>query len=372
MARLPKGYTKRSDGRIQYAFSKDGKRYYICANSVKECEQKADELKERMKAGLVADKKNVTLSAYYQEWKERRKGIVKPATEYTQERRFKKIEPELGYMKLVKIERRHVFKLQQTLKSELTTSGTNLIITLLHSILQSAADDGIIPRNPSDGVKALKRTEDKAAENIHRPLSEYEVKTFFKYASDSWYYDFFRFLIQTGMRSGEAAALQWNDIDFKSGVIHITKTLTRVSNNEFTIGEPKTTGSIRDIPLTDSVKDILKSQKQKQSMLFGSKITAIDSLIFTTSHHSYITATSTSNIIKNICDNATKNEEFIERFSAHGFRHTFASRAVQSGMSVKVLEGILGHGRIQTTMDIYVHTDKEQKADEMNRLHIAM
>ena len=107
-------------------------------------------------------------------------------------------------------------------------------------------------------------------------------------------------------------------------------------------------------------------------MLFGSKITAIDSLIFTTSHHSYITATSTSNIIKNICDNATKNEEFIERFSAHGFRHTFASRAVQSGMSVKVLEGILGHGRIQTTMDIYVHTDKEQKADEMNRLHIAM
>lgn len=69
------------------------------------------------------------------------------------------------------------------------------------------------------------------------------------------------------MRSGEAAALTWDDIDYKQNVIHITKTATFNEDKTATVGSPKSEAGKRDIPLNDSIKDILSKQRKKQGSI---------------------------------------------------------------------------------------------------------
>lgn len=370
-SKLPDGMRRRKTGRIEYRFSVDGQRYSVTGMTVQECKENELDERERIKQRMATRNRNVTVDAYYKAWKDSRKGVVKPSTLYADDIRYNHIGKTLGKMKVVEIERQDVISLQKHLQGSLTTQGVNLSIALLKSILRAAVNDRIISWNPADGVKSLKRKETPAAETIHRALTQQEQDIFFSYASGSWYRYFFKFLLLTGMRTGEASALTWKDIDHKGRVIHITKTVTRIADNEYTVNSPKTKTSKRDIPLTADMQAVLQEQKEMQQAMNGSKVTSIDQRIFTTMDGSgYIKTTTISSVIKNVCCKATADGQTLERFSAHGFRDTFATRAIENGMNPQTLKTILGHSSLTMTMDLYCHVMPETKRQEMEKVKI--
>ena len=368
MARLPKGVTRLKNGLYQLRFTYQGERYAVYGKSPAECSEKETEKRIRLKEGL-ADNQNITLARYYDEWQQGRRGTVKDSTIYTQNGRFEYVRKTLGKKKLQKIEKRDIVKLQKELAEELSTQTVNNIITLISTVMQTAYNDRVIGWNPCNGVKALKRTEPEATKTIHRALTEQEQILFFRYAADTYYNNFFRFLLRTGCRTGEAAALTWQDIDRKHNVIRITKTVSRIGNGTFEITEPKSKSSIRTIPLTVEVLEVLQQQKEIQFALHGNIINFDNRIFTTTNGKGYPVATNLIPCIKKILQKVeTETGTHIEYFSPHAFRDTFATMAIKDGMSPKTLQTILGHGDISITMNLYVQPMEDVKQEEMQRI----
>lgn len=382
MKKLPKGFTEQN-GKLKYQITVDGKRYAIYGRTVKECRQKELEKRKALAEGYI-DNSKVTLNQYYDEWQARRAMEIKKSTRVVQDRRYEWIKKELGKEKVQKLEVRQIIAFREKLIAKgYCSQGINDTMDLLRSILNSARTDRIIPYNPCDGIKRLKRTEPKATETIHKALSLEEQKAFFEAAKGTYYFNMFRFMVSTGVRTGEAAALLWTDVDYKAGVVHVTKTAARIGHNEFLIQEPKTASSKRDIPLTEAVKGILESQRWEQELLTG--YTSMG-LIFPTSGGGYVSATNLSPCIKKIITKAKENDverqkkEGVENpkgieihpFSAHAFRDTYATRCIEQGMNPHTLMKILGHSNISLTMNLYAQALPETVMNAAEKIVIAV
>jgi len=368
--KLPTGIRETKSG-YELRFSMDGQQYSVSAATIDECKNKELGRRQQIIERRYIRNANITLERYFDEWIDSRRGTVKEATLYVNRQRFEHIRPYLGKMKIVDIERRQVIEMQKELNKKLTTTGANSSVTLLSTILKAANADRIIQWNPCEGVKHLQRTEKDATETIHRALTIEETELFFKYAKDSWYQYYYKFLLLTGMRNGEGCALTWSDIDRINSVIHISKTMTRISDSDFTIGTPKTKKSVRDIPLTNQMIQVLNDQKEMQLAVNGGKAVSMSSRVFTSMNGGYITAAANCSTIKSILNRAAADGHIIEKFSTHCFRDTFATRAIEQGMNPQTLKTILGHSSLAMTMDKYAHVLPNTKQEEMNKICIS-
>ena len=370
MARLPVGYRQRSDGRIECRFMVNGKKYSCYAPTVKECREKERQLREDIANGSYTQNKNLTLDKYYDEWKNARKGTIKGNTALGNESRYRNhIKPALGHRKLAEIEKREIVQLQQKLAEKMEPSSVNAIIVQLKTMFNDAVTEDILTKSPAAGVKLLK-VEKKATETYHRALTEEEQKLFMAEAKKEWLYELIALLLCTGMRVGEVSALEWSDIDYVNNVIHVTKTISRTENGEYTVGTPKSKTSIRDIPMTDSINSILKSQKEKQDMMHG-KIIKLNQSVFENLYGGMVFNASVNKAITETLKRVNKDKEVIEHFSAHALRDTFATRYIEQGGSPQVLKTILGHSSLAMTMDLYSHVMPNTKQKEMDSIKIA-
>ena len=368
---LPAGMRIRPDGNYEIRFTIKGKRYSVYASTAAECRDKEIELREQIKSGLYIENRNITLDKYYQEWKAARKGIVKGNTALGAESRYKNhIKPALGSRKLNEIERREIIKLQNDLAKQQKPSSVNAIIVQLKAILNDAVRDDIIPRNPAAGIKLLKDVDKPAAETYHRALTEEEQAQFMDEAKKEWLYELLALLLCTGMRVGEATALTWQDIDYKCNVIHVTKTISRTADGVYTVGTPKSKSSVRDIPLNDAIRAILKSQKDKQGMMHGNVI-QLTQTVFENLYGGMVYNASVNKSITDTLKRINKDRVIIEHFSAHALRDTFATRYIEQGGSPQVLKTILGHSSLTMTMDLYSHVLPNTKQKEMDSIKIA-
>lgn len=279
MARLGAGTRKRTDGMLEKRFTVDGRRYSIYARTSKELAQKEQEIRKKIEAGVYTDNRNLTLDQYFIEWMTHKRNSVKGNTLKGYKCYYNgHISPKLGKVKMQKLERRQILNFQKELsEGDISIRTYNNILKILKIVLNDAVADEIITRSPADSVKALKETNTKASETYHRALTEQEQRDFMHEMASDYYYEFVSLLLCTGMRSGETAALMWDDIDYKQNVIHVTKTATFNEDGTATIGSPKSEAGKRDIPLNDTIRDILLRQRKKQG-----GIVQIENRVFTT------------------------------------------------------------------------------------------
>lgn len=158
------------------------------------------------------------------------------------------------------------------------------------------------------------------------------------------------FLIYTGLRKGEALALQWKDIDFENKIIHITKSVYFVSNKPY-IKTPKTKSGIRDVILLDNLAGVLKPLKKKpDDYVFNKDGKLLGKSYFTRQWEKF------------------KKESGID-ITAHPLRHTYATMLFEMGINEKDAQELMGHSSIQVTHNVYTHIRQKHKdalAEKMN------
>ena len=159
--------------------------------------------------------------------------------------------------------------------------------------------------------------------------------------------------LSTGMRIGEICALKWEDIDINLGVIHVRKTLQRiyirengVNRTELVMDTPKTLTSMRDIPMTKDLLNILKPLAK----VVNKEYFVLTNDIAPTEPRTY------RNYYKKLLVKLD-----IPQIKFHGLRHSFATRCIESHCDYKTVSVILGHSNISTTLNLYVHPNFEQK-----------
>lgn len=370
MAKLASNVRVRSDGKLEKRFTVNGKRYSVYGSTSKELTEKEMAKRKQIEEKSYLSNRNLTLAKYFGEWIENKeKSNVKERTLITYKGVFANhISPVLGKRKIQQIERRELSLFQNKLSDCLAPSTCNYVLQVLKMILDDAVHDEIIEKNPAESIKPIKSSHAKASETIHRALSNEEQSLFMNALKGNYHYEFFAFLLCTGLRIGEASALKWQDIDYKNNVIHVTKTVTLDENGKRVIGDsPKTKAGRRDVPLTDTVKRILMSQRNKEgNILFFSD------MIFTNTSGGLISNATINRVIKATLKKLEQQNVFIEYFSVHALRDTFATRFIEQGGQPQTLKTILGHSSLAMTMDLYAHVLPNTKQKEMDNLVIAI
>ena len=265
------------------------------------------------------------------------------------------LNPYFGKIDLANINNELVQKYILVKKENLSNVTINLHITLLKTIMNQALENEIIQVNKIYKTKKLKvnSKEVKAFSiNDQKKIENYCLN------SKEYYYSVGILLcLYTGLRIGELVALTWDDVNFKTKELNINKTITRIRKNKEWIEmiiEPKTKKSIRKIPLGNEIIILLKELKKKKiSKYIVSNKTGDRALIRT--YQYFFTR-------------IQKNLNIKEVLNFHALRHTFATRAIESGMDIKTLSEILGHSNTSITINRYVHSLDETKKKAMNKL----
>ena len=215
-------------------------------------------------------------------------------------------------------------------------------LELLRASLRKAVSLKIITDNPAQEVdmpsnKLIKKPREVLAydEKEQRKLQDY-----IEAHSDSNAVLCVAFMIETGLRSGEALALRWRDIDTDRHKCHITATVVNphMPSKTYVQDTPKTDSSIRTIPLTIRATAILNMLKRRATseFVFGDgRRLEYPTLIRT---------------IKKMC-----RESGVTYRGAHVFRHTFATNCYYKGIDVKILSKLLGHSDVKITYNTYIN-----------------
>lgn len=294
------------------------------------------------------------------------------------------VREEIGGRKIRNIRFSDIQKLYMHMIQDLGLKASTVqsVHSILYQMFESAVMDNLIRVNPAANVlKSLRKMLLVEQEKRHA-LTEEEQAKLIEYVYQSRIYcrlgTLFTVLLGTGMRIGEALGLRWCDCDFEKKLISVNHTLLyKQSENggyRYRISEPKTKAGLRVIPMLSEVKEALLAEKSKRRNpnLEPFSIGGYTGFIFLNSHGKVFTPAYVFDAIQNITSAFNREEYFkaeqenrepcyLPKFSAHILRHTFCTRFCENEKDLKIIQDVMGHRNIRTTMDVYNEATESRK-----------
>lgn len=313
MQKLPTGVRRRKAGLLEKRFSVNGIRYSVYGKTLRQLSMQEQKKRNQIAITMPLNPKSMTTDQYFEIWLEGKKMSVKPSTIRVYTTYYKPYaSPFIGSLQLSEITRRDILQVQCEAAKKLCPTTNNILLTVIKIILNEAVEDKLIRENPAKGVKPVKVTE-KAVKTYHRALTEAEQKKFM-------------------------------DAD------------------------------VRDIPMNEGIKKLLKQQREKQENRIRPKNSYQDPkeqiLCFPSPTGHMIGHGSVNKNIRRILCKLEEKGIHIEPFTSHALRDTFATRYIEQGGNPQTLKTILGHGSLSMTMDLYSHVMPNTRQEEMNRIAI--
>ena len=365
-----RGITQRKDGRWQGRYTnRFGKRKTLYADTYNEIVDKLREAEYKDGKQLNSIDDSITMDRWFEIWIETFKSKhCRNTTIATYERMYKYwISPEIGTMSLSKLTPIHLQRLVNKLQSQ---SMRELTRAILVNMFKYAVSSEIVAKNVARNLD-IRNADDETKEPIC--LTDEELSTILKYSDGTLINDIFQFILQTGMRVGEVIGLTWGNVDYENNVIHVVQQAVTVKDpvtnkwvNE--IHKPKTYAGIRDIPMTKDTRAILTKRRTKNNVI---SLPKDNEYVFGTRHGTPQFRATISKMSDMLRNRIQKDYPEFRNFSPHSFRHTFATRMIMAGVKPKVLQVILGHNQLQTTMDLYCHVYDEQIQEAMEIYEVA-
>lgn len=303
---------------------------------------------------------SMMVDSWFECWIDVKRKTVRPNTvrNYT-ERYYRNIQSVIGKKLLTEVKPIHCQRIFTNMADEgYRTSTIYQTRIALFNMLEFAKDNEVILSNPCK--KSIKSDMGKPSQKKEALTIDVQKK-FLEQATGQSYENQYRFILQTGLRTGELVGLKWNDVDFENRTVKIQRSMEyRHSVGVWRVGEPKSDSGYRTIPLTDEAVRILMAQKEKNKKI---KVIPMEwsEYIFLSRKGEPVKNSTYDTALFKICEKAR-----INKFSMHVLRHTFATRCIEGGMMPKTLQKILGHSNIGITMNLYVHITEEEKQKEID------
>ena len=355
-----------------------GKREDICLRD------KEKQIAEDLRNGIDGTKAKTTLNELFEKSLEKKiKKGLKPSTENQYRGSYDKyVRPTIGSMYIKDIDSEVLISFYENLLINQGIKGRT--VEIINSYLVSAFDIAkrkkqILENPTKDAIAEVKSEFDFSRKKRHS-LSKAEESAFINFVKNSaiyhHWYNLFVCLLRTGCRLNELLALTTKDIDFSNKKIRIEKSFSYYKEADgkgrLHISTPKTETSIRTIPMYSDVAKALKAEmlSQTEHGLNTTSIDGVQGFIFTNQRGKVYTQPSIYTAIDRITKayNAQEIEQaekenreplLLPHFSAHTFRHTFASRFAEKCKNPKVLQQILGHSNINISFDVYTELDMQ-------------
>lgn len=272
----------------------------------------------------------------------------------------------------------------------LSVATIQSVHSILYQLFNNAVLDGLIRANPSaDVLKNLKKMFSEKPRKRHA-LTEQEQSALVDFVYSAKVYkrwgNLITVLLGTGMRISEALGLRWCDCDFDEMLISVNHSLLYKesesgSGYEYRISETKTDAGVRTIPMFSDVRDALKRERTREdrASLPPFSVDGYTDFIFLNSCGKVFTPSAVFEILQGIVRAYNKKEKkrakaenrepiLLPRFSAHILRHTFCTRLCENEPNLKVVQDVMGHRNIKTTMDVYNEATKEKKKSSFESL----
>lgn len=301
--------------------------------------------------------KEKTINQITEEWKEEKKKYVKKSTYAAYQLLIQNhIKPYFGDLYEVNEEKVQQFVFDK-LDAGLSEKTIRDIIIVLKMILKFGIKNGYLEYVQID-AKFPSKQEKKDLD----VLSKADQKKFMEHLQNNFTFKNLGIFIclSTGMRIGEICGLRWCDVDTVEGVIKVRHTLQRIyiiegetRHTELLLDTPKTANSVRDIPMSSELLKMLKSLNKvvnENYYVISNDIKPIEPRTY-------------RNYYKKLCKQLD-----IPELKFHGLRHSFATRCIESKADYKTVSVLLGHSNISTTLNLYVHPNKEQKKKTIDKM----
>jgi integrase len=284
------------------------------------------------------------------------------------------IFPEIGKFKLTEINPDMVQTLFANLleKKKLCIDTVKKCKSLLSQFFEYAVDKKYMTYNPTQKTKIKSRERDKSKEDEYKAIRKEDREAFLKAVSTN---PFWKALCLSamfcGLRIGEILALKWRNVDFENESLSVENAITQVitfdengkpTGHKTIISDTKTVASERENPMPNilihALRDYKNRRKLEEALLDGKTLTAPDDLVFSTNDGALRTYWGTCTMFKKFLKRHNLHDKNIH---FHTLRHTFSNMLFEAGENAKVIQALMGHKDVKTTM-IYNSVDKRQVA----------